>query len=666
MALSSLMNALAQIPLVTNSRLGVPIVRPTVGDPTRMQRSRVSQGRVFGPTVLPVLLPSRSKGQRVYRHHGKWQLRKPPASRKRFLNRSTAKQRVATVGAPRLLDPPRPRSRPGVSPAPVAAPRPSSARLDPAPASVVIPRPDMHESFPLPAGVDGIVAPPPRASMDLPACPSCAWAPGNALSSHSASLAMEVRDFVLCPRCGGRLREQGAFAAETDRATHPDFRVDALAREAAATTTVRKTLVAKFAAFIRKAYDIPEPVGDPPAQDSFQRDARTVLRATPRDVATFLGTFNDSGQQIAHRETCSMMARVAQDPALSCKPRTGVPRTCDCPVVQSAKTLEKNLFTLRAAFRDMGRSAPWCPTDLTGNPVNSALVKTMFAGFQSQLAKSRVISTPAPRVTQDYVFALLRGVLRAAGAPGAAQQDIERHLRTALLFSCLWFLGLRHSDAERLQWHSFSVHESFPAALPGLQEASLAPSDGAEQPPTGVVHLDRTKTRREAGQGASVYWPAPLGTSTPMDDPVRMSPPAIWRALELLLGPTALREDSCALMLPTSAGSEGVSRVRLTYHRAVSLLTTWRGRLSLGHATLHSFHGNASRYAAPDGNAPDAAWSAQLSALALPLPGPQVTGSADAGGSRRALLAMHWSAGTQRHYHHGRPRDAADATPGRE
>lgn len=395
----------------------------------------------------------------------------------------------------------------------------------------------------------------------LPWCSNCTWRATPETNVPPGTVPQSA--YSSCPLCGGRLRYRPP--ASLDAETHLVSDVDMLVSFSQTSNSARSALIREFVAFLSRRYRIPEkppasrcvPPGTPWLQPSSPPHTETdrpewelavLTSACPRDVAEFLMTKNATGQTQVHNPGC----RAA---AMGTFARGTSP--CSCPYMQSAATLDRNVALLRGAFNRAGISSPWNELVHHGNPVNSALVRGVLEGLQHFQAERGVRPKRAPLINQNYTLRLLRGVVGAARdclrTPRRdAWLDASRHLRFALLLSCMWYLGLRFKDALRLEHAAFHLPQGFPDSTYGLGDLSLylpelsssqpsRPQDTGgraaanAQPPglssfervfafrpqgfcppagfesMGMVTLSRTKTRKTPKHLCDVYFPpAPM------------------------------------------------------------------------------------------------------------------------------------------------------------
>ena len=235
-------------------------------------------------------------------------------------------------------------------------------------------------------------------------------------------------DFTACMHCGARLRPEtsdrhkAVFAAVHTR-------LDQLMRSAHKLDTLSRHQ-GEFAAF---------------ATFCLQQLGFSAAQAAPPHVIAYLIQADQQGRTTVHIDTCP-----AQRP-------TGDSTQClgQCPTRLKHSSLRVKVANLRAAFEELGCTAPWAGGFAANeNPCTSRAVNTYVDAVGKEQLHAGVATRTAPMFDRDLFVSAVSSALelRDEAARHGAIEDVWWHTQAAAAMSFLFFWTDRSHNVCELKW----------------------------------------------------------------------------------------------------------------------------------------------------------------------------------------------------------------------
>ena len=177
------------------------------------------------------------------------------------------------------------------------------------------------------------------------------------------------------------------------------------------------------------------------------RSPRDLATCTPEDVIRFMvwRDLTGAGRTVVHAPACESIG-------LRARP------SCSCPRRMAADSVRKLLSQLTSAFVKLGRTGPWQPASLAGNPAESPLASAYVGWIKEEQGRAGVTPHHTTPLLLDTHAAVCTRVLAISCDPLVTPFHRLQAFRDLAWYSLAWALGKRNGQIGSTLFHSVFVH----------------------------------------------------------------------------------------------------------------------------------------------------------------------------------------------------------------
>lgn len=168
-----------------------------------------------------------------------------------------------------------------------------------------------------------------------------------------------------------------------------------------------------------------------------QPSCKTLMSASPRDVARFLVWKDKDGRTKVHTATCPFIGSTRK-------------AACSCPTRLAAGTVDSMIGKLRAMFAAAGRGNDWSEVLGVGNPAAHECVKSYLRLIREEQAQAMIKPKQAIPLFFEKLVKLCTHIRSQIFAPKGPPSQRYILARDAAFFCLDFYAGDRASDLGRI------------------------------------------------------------------------------------------------------------------------------------------------------------------------------------------------------------------------